>query len=45
MLKNGFDYRDLGHAYRDKRSPNATSRALVKHFEAMGYKVTLGHVV
>jgi len=44
MLSHGHDYRDLGHAYLDKRSANATSRSLVKRLEAMGYKVTLDKV-
>lgn len=44
MLKNGVDYHDLGHAYLDKRAAKATSRALVKRLEEMGYKVTLDKV-
>lgn len=40
MLRDGVDYADLGEAYLDTRNAEATSRALVKRLEAMGYKVT-----
>lgn len=40
MLRDGVDYADLGEAYLDTRNAEATTRALVKRLEAMGYKVT-----
>lgn len=41
MLRDGVDYSDLGDAYLDARNAKATSRALTKRLEGMGYKVTL----
>jgi transposase len=41
MLRHAVDYSDLGGAYLDARNTKATSRALVKRLEGMGYKVTL----
>jgi transposase len=40
MLRDGVDYADLGEAYLDTRNAQATSRALIKRLQAMGFKVT-----
>jgi hypothetical protein len=44
MLRDGVDYSDLGDGYLDARNAKATSRALTKRLEGMGYKVTLEKV-
>ena len=41
MLNEGVEYADLGDSYLDKRNQAATSRALVKRLQGMGYNVSL----
>lgn len=41
ILASDLEYADLGEAYLDQRNTAATSRALVKRLQRMGYNVTL----
>jgi len=41
MLKNGAFHQDLGAAYFDRRSPEATVKRLARRIAKLGYDVTL----
>ncbi len=41
MLKEGVDYRELGHDYLDKLQPQRLTHYLVKRLESLGHQVIL----
>jgi transposase len=44
MLRDGQDYRELGHDYLDKLQPQRLTRYLVKRLESLGHEVILRSV-